>query len=1141
MKPAWVQFLLIGLLLSGEGWETAAQSQEDPISIVGTLFMPIPDHTTPQVAVLVQAVKDSEVVDTTLSDEAGRFSFADLKPGQYQVRCQTPAGYIYPVEGETHPVGVGETLQIHFHISPFKKGTWKHYDTLDGLADNDVTAIHRTPDGVMWFGTDGGGVSVYDGERFNTFTTQDGLASNFVRSIYSADDTTIWFATQGGVSRYDGARRNDKMTFTNLTKKEGLVHDDVHTIYQTADGMLWFGTAGGVSRYNGKDFVNLTKENGLTRDHTYAICQTSDGVMWFATRGSGAFGYDGEGTIKRPVEEGGWVSSHVYSIYATSDNKLWFGTDDGVALYDGGRFTARFTEKEGLVGTPVYTICQDSDGMMWFGTSAGVSRYDQRTMVNFTTADGLKHNSVAAIYPAPDGKIWFGTKGGGISTYDGKGFVSFTTADGLAGNWIHDIHQVPEGAIWFGTSDGASRYDLHPVLGTDGRRFVNFTTQEGLANNSVRAIHHDADGRVWFGTDSGVSHYDAAHHTDERPFVHLTTQDGLINDTVRTIHRTSDGRMWFGIDGGISAYNGEEFFNLTTRDGLIDNRVHTICDRSDGTLWFGTYGGVSRYHLTAREDKDRFINFTSAEGLPSHFVYDFLPAPDDIIWFATYGGVSQYDASPPADGVPFVNFTIKDGLVDNEVNALHRSVDGTMWFGTDGGVSIFDGIAWGSLDTWEGLVGANVTAIHEDTSGFLWFGTTEGITRYRRNTVPSTVRIVVVNVASMGADKRYKPSEKIPSITAGSTVTIEYQTIDFKTHPQKRQYRYRIKEIDEGKRSTAQPYLPPTKETLFAWTPQKAGICIFEVRAIDRDLNSSAPASITLKIVLPWYLNGWIAVPSAIVIAGTLVLFILFAGRYYVRRREAQYLREEMLQQEQSAREQAERSANTLRSLAHAVKNPLTIIEACSENLTMLEETMPTGAHSKDATDKFLREIKEQVNHARQTVNQLLEAAAQPEFQLFDLRLEIEVLLRETLQKNPNWEDKITLSRYYEAVPHIHGDVDKLRIAFENLIINACEAMEETGGTLTLRLNRTVDVVRIDIQDTGCGIDAEGLRNVFKPLYSTKGDRGGTGLGMWIAQQIINEHRGQIDIRSKPGVGTTIYIELPIFLLRQRRNVSLQN
>ncbi len=1137
MKPALSRFLLIGLLLSCEVWETAAQSQETPINIVGTIFMPVPDHTTPHVAVLVQAVRDGEVVDTKLSDVAGRFSFANLKPGQYQVRCQTPAGYVYPVEGETHQIATGERLQIHFHISPFKKGMWKHYDTLDGLADNDVTAIYRTSDGVMWFGTDGGGVSVYDGERFNTFTTQDGLASNFVRSIYSTNDTTIWFATQGGVSRYDSARTNDRMTFTNLTEKEGLVHNDVRTIYQTTDGMLWFGTAGGVSRYNGKEFVDLTGEDGLSHDHIHAICQTSDRVLWFATHGSGVFGYDGKEIIKQLTEKKGLVDNHVHSIYTTPDNKLWFGTEGGVSVYDGSRFIAHFTEKDGLVGTPVSAICQDSVGMMWFGTPAGASRYDEKTVVSFTAADGLKHNSVATIYPAPDGKIWFGTNGGGVSTYDGNGFISFTTADGLASNWIHDIHQVPKEAIWFGTSDGASRYDLQPVPGTDGSRFVNFTTQEGLANNTVRAIQHDADGKIWFGTDSGISQYDPTHHTGGRQFVHLTTQDGLINDTVKAIHRTSDGEMWFGTDGGVSSYNGEQFFNLTIRDGLVDNRVHAICDRSDGTLWFGTYGGVSRYYPTVREGENRFINFISAEGLPSHFVNDLLPTPDGTMWFATYGGVSRYNASPPSDGVPFVNFTITDGLVDNEVNTLYRTADGVMWFGTDGGISMYDGVAWSSLGTWEGLVFPNITAILEDTNGFLWFGTTEGITRYRRSTVPSTVRIVAVNVASMGADRRYTPSERIPSITAGSTVTIEYQAIDFKTHPQKRQYRYRIQEIDRAGRVAVRPYLPPTKETMFAWTPQKAGPYIFQVQAIDRDLNSSAPAGVTLKVVPQWYLNGWIAIPSAIALTVLLVLFVIFIGRYYVRRREAQHLREGMLQQEQSAREQAERNANTLRSLAHAVKNPLTIIEACSENLTMLEEPTPTETHSKDPADRFLQEIKKQVNHARQTVNQLLEAAAQPEFQLFDLRLEMEVLLRETLQRNPNWEHKITLSRDYEAIPHIHGDVDKLRIAFENLVINACEAMEETGGTLILRMNRTVDVVQIEIQDTGCGIDAEGLQNVFKPLYSTKRDRGGTGLGMWIAQQIINEHRGQINILSELGVGTTIYIELPIFLLRQRRDV----
>lgn len=336
-------------------------------------------------------------------------------------------------------------------------------------------------------------------------------------------------------------------------------------------------------------------------------------------------------------------------------------------------------------------------------------------------------------------------------------------------------------------------------------------------------------------------------------------------------------------------------------------------------------------------------------------------------------------------------------------------------------------------------------------------------------------------------------------------------------------------------------YISLPQETVLGWPARKVGAYIFDVQGGDRYWNRSAPAGASSQIVPPWYFNSWIVIPLIGVLTGFITLSVFFARRYYVRHRETEELREEMLQQEQNAREQAERNANTLRSLAHAVKNPLAIIEACSENLTMFEETTLAGIQPKDTPQRFLQEIKEQVNSARQTVNQLLETTTQPEFRIFDLRPEIEILLHETLQRNPGWKDKITVSRQYEVAPHIHGDADKLRMAFENLIINACEAMEETGGTLIFRMTRTADSLRIEIQDTGCGISAEGLQNVFKPLYSTKKDRGGTGLGTWIARQIISEHHGQINIQSKPDVGTTVYIELPIFLLRQQRDKLLQS
>jgi len=70
----------------------------------------------------------------------------------------------------------------------FKKGTWKNYTTLDGLAQNAVTDIYRSPNSVIWFATEGGGVSRYDGKEFVNFTTKDGLGHNWGYAIHGASD-----------------------------------------------------------------------------------------------------------------------------------------------------------------------------------------------------------------------------------------------------------------------------------------------------------------------------------------------------------------------------------------------------------------------------------------------------------------------------------------------------------------------------------------------------------------------------------------------------------------------------------------------------------------------------------------------------------------------------------------------------------------------------------------------------------------------------------------------------------------------------------------------------------------------------------------------------------------------------------------
>jgi len=99
-------------------------------------------------------------------------------------------------------------------------------------------------EGHFWFGTDGDGISRYDGREFTTFTTQDGLGDSQLRSISQDRAGHLWFGGHGGaISRYDG------QVFQTLTRHDGLTGSSVRSIYQDVAGNIWFATYTGVVRY----------------------------------------------------------------------------------------------------------------------------------------------------------------------------------------------------------------------------------------------------------------------------------------------------------------------------------------------------------------------------------------------------------------------------------------------------------------------------------------------------------------------------------------------------------------------------------------------------------------------------------------------------------------------------------------------------------------------------------------------------------------------------------------------------------------------------------------------------------------------------------------------------------------------------
>ena len=237
------------------------------------------------------------------------------------------------------------------------------------------------------------------------------------------------------------------------------------------------------------------------------------------------------------------------------------------------------------------------------------------------------------------------------------------------------------------------------------------------------------------------------------------------------------------------------------------------------------------------------------------------------------------------DGATFTTFTTADGLAGNGVSSIFQDRERHLWFGTGGGVNRYDGATFTTFTTTDGLAGNGVGSIFQDREGLLWFGTSSGVTRYRPpQPVPPPAFIDAVV-----ADRRYEGVNEVTISSNVGLVASEFHGRSFKTRPEAMVYRYRLRRagtspaptgIDEWKNTNARRVeyedLPPASYT-------------FEVLVVDRDLvYSETPATVHLRIVPPWYLNGWIMFPSGGGFLGLLFVAFYFGKRLQTQRAIAQ-------------------------------------------------------------------------------------------------------------------------------------------------------------------------------------------------------------------------------------------------------------
>jgi two-component system OmpR family sensor kinase len=224
--------------------------------------------------------------------------------------------------------------------------------------------------------------------------------------------------------------------------------------------------------------------------------------------------------------------------------------------------------------------------------------------------------------------------------------------------------------------------------------------------------------------------------------------------------------------------------------------------------------------------------------------------------------------------------------------------------------------------------------------------------------------------------------------------------------------------------------------------------------------------------------------------------------------------------------ETAEEHRRFLNRLDHELKNPLTAIRAGLVNLN--------GTSDETARRTIVTSIETQVERLSHLVSDLRKVADIGARPLEYGTLDLNELLREVMAmalENPVAAQRqlsLTLPENPLTLPHIRGDGDLLVLALHNLVGNAIK-FTQPGGRIDVRGYAAGQAVVIEIEDTGIGIPSEELSLVWEELYRGLAARSipGSGVGLALAQTVIERHHGHISLRSVPGQGTTVTIQLP--------------
>ncbi len=394
---------------------------------------------------------------------------------------------------------------------------------------SEVRALLVDRHGVLWIGTTGEGLVRYQNGVFTHFNKLDGLAGDFVTALFEDAEGSLWVGTRDGLSQLTDLK------FPTYSAKSGLSDGSATSVSASKNGGLWITTAAGLSYFDGtNDIRTFTNNPHLSPFYL---------KMGFEARNGDFYMVDGGKSID-VLSNGVLTATYTNSIWVDAlgedAESVLIGIGSGLHRIEDGKVKP-YQYQDGL--KPAFywinQICTSRDGAIWVASNDGIFRVWQGTFKHW-----LSERS-NCLYEDDDGTVWAGLENGIVRIKDDK-FKRIGGEDGIFDDRIYGIVPDGRGYLWFNSGNGIFRISLKSLNGfADGKiskvdceafaglDSVKFTDRVDQAPSGCRT----ADGRIWFPNPHGVAMIDPGHYFTNSVAPQVAIQRILVNGQVQADHR----------------------------------------------------------------------------------------------------------------------------------------------------------------------------------------------------------------------------------------------------------------------------------------------------------------------------------------------------------------------------------------------------------------------------------------------------------------------------------------------------------------------------------------------------------------------------------------------------------------------------